>query len=405
MNNPAQLHSLAPMWVNVPVYQLHKRNYRNLSQTMQLCWVAKIISATLVAKRTITSTTSNQINLSMDYKTNLHALLQRVDLAALIEYDGVRLRGSGEKYGACPKCGGTDRFHVKVYQGIGYFFCRQCHERRGDALEYLKWQHGLTFSAALIALGGGGRPTNIRPVTVNSPLETAPDDAWQDKAHQLIEHCQQTLWGESVGARAALGYLRDIRGLRSDTIRHYRLGYNPRPQSISGLYCAEGITLPTCIGPSIWQIRIRRPRRQITLNQPNKYTSITGSRAALFNTDTLKDAHIVLITAGEFDAMLAQQSAPHGLACLTFGSESKTPSLRWQMALWRMRRVWVAYDNDATGDRGVEKWQLMLGHLAQRARLPSHIKDLTDYWQNGGDVEMWLNQLWLPPAIPTHQTP
>jgi hypothetical protein len=40
--------------------------------------------------------------------------LRNVDLEALAEGDGVRLRGAPgrERYGACPKCGGTDRFHI-----------------------------------------------------------------------------------------------------------------------------------------------------------------------------------------------------------------------------------------------------------------------------------------------------
>ncbi len=76
-------------------------------------------------------------------------------LSALIEADGMTLRGKpdGERYGPCPKCSGRDRFHVCWYAGRERFFCRQCHPRRGDAIEYLHWAHGMTYREACAVLG------------------------------------------------------------------------------------------------------------------------------------------------------------------------------------------------------------------------------------------------------------
>ena len=40
-----------------------------------------------------------------------------------------------ESAGACPKCGGDDRFHAQSE----WFFCRQCHEKRGDVIELVQF--------------------------------------------------------------------------------------------------------------------------------------------------------------------------------------------------------------------------------------------------------------------------
>ena len=79
--------------------------------------------------------------------------LTAVNLAEIALKDGVMLRGGAAKCGACPKCGGKDRFHVRSFGGRNYFFCRQCHEQRGDAIEYMRWLHGMSFKQALDALG------------------------------------------------------------------------------------------------------------------------------------------------------------------------------------------------------------------------------------------------------------
>ena len=58
--------------------------------------------------------------------------------------------GGGEWCGPCPSCGGRDRF--RAWPERGRYWCRQC-GRRGDALQYLRDFHGLTFAEAKRALG------------------------------------------------------------------------------------------------------------------------------------------------------------------------------------------------------------------------------------------------------------
>ena len=264
--------------------------------------------------------------------TDIPTLMQSIDLAALAEHDGVQLRGNptGERYGACPKCGGTDRFHLRSYNGRDYFFCRQCHDKRGDAIEYMCWLHGMTTGDAIRALapsgwGQGGNaliPATSKRPAPTKPAEVAPNATWQAVAREFIDACATALW--TPDSAKALAWLHG-RGLNDDTLRRFKIGYHGRDERIGGelaLWADKGITIPAVVLSDVWGVNIRLP-----VGEP-KYRKLTGSRAALFNCEALLKAHTALLCAGEFDAMLAQQHAPAGLACVTFGSESKTPSLR-----------------------------------------------------------------------------
>ncbi len=63
---------------------------------------------------------------------------KRVDLVSLAQEVTTLRRVSrrGEWEGPCPRCGGSKRFHVHA---DGWFFCRHCHPRRGDAIDFVRW--------------------------------------------------------------------------------------------------------------------------------------------------------------------------------------------------------------------------------------------------------------------------
>ena len=332
-------------------------------------------------------------------QTDTHELTSKIDLCQLA---GVPLRGGDrEKFGPCPKCGGDDRFHVKPFNGRDYFFCRKCHPQRGDAIEFMRWMHGYTFADAVRQLGGDltpqQKPTLKRPpLPAAADYDTPPAQQWQAAAHVVIQECEAYLWGASPKAGAARGYLNG-RGLSDETIKNYRLGYNNGDRKISGLWLFEGFTIPTIIYSDIWQIRTRTPPKHIgrvvfngdrTLS---KYEGITGNKTGLMGADRLAAAHTAIICAGEFDAMLCQQHAPAGVACVTFGSETKRLSLRWQIALRKITRLIVAYDNDEAGDKGFTSVREIVPN-ALRARVPTG-KDMGEYRAGGGDIAAWIREI------------
>ncbi len=72
---------------------------------------------------------------------------------------GIKLRRSGsERIGACPKCGGDDRFSINVNDGV--WNCRGCKptDISGDVIGMVEWLDGLDFKGAVEKLTGEAAP-------------------------------------------------------------------------------------------------------------------------------------------------------------------------------------------------------------------------------------------------------
>ncbi len=54
--------------------------------------------------------------------------------------EGLRKESATSLCGPCPKCGGDDRFVYKPDQGR--FWCRNCHEKAGDIIDFHVWNEG-----------------------------------------------------------------------------------------------------------------------------------------------------------------------------------------------------------------------------------------------------------------------
>jgi phage/plasmid primase-like uncharacterized protein len=129
----------------------------------------------------------------------------------------------GSEYaGPCPWCGGEDRFRVWPDAEKPGYWCRQC-DRKGDAIEYLRDRHDLTFGDACAHLG---QPLPNAPyqrsIPKPPPLAEAPGATWQAKAQAFTAGCEQVLW--TSGREKTLAYLYG-RGMRDETIRAARIGY------------------------------------------------------------------------------------------------------------------------------------------------------------------------------------
>jgi hypothetical protein len=128
-----------------------------------------------------------------------------VDIAKAVRIeDEVAQRGGlglkrfgGELVGACPQCGGRDRFAVSIRKQI--FLCRGC-GRSGDVIAFVQHIDNCDFRTAVQTLGGDEtRP--IRP----APKPTAPqDDDAANTARALA------LWeeGSPIDGTLAEEYLR-----------------------------------------------------------------------------------------------------------------------------------------------------------------------------------------------------
>jgi hypothetical protein len=84
-----------------------------------------------------------------------------VNLLDLVRADTKLTGGPREFVGACPRCGGRDRFHLHIGKG---WFCRQCTGdpaagRWHDAIDYVMFMTGCDFAEAVRRLGGGAQLT------------------------------------------------------------------------------------------------------------------------------------------------------------------------------------------------------------------------------------------------------
>src|SRR4029450_4928759 len=81
----------------------------------------------------------------------------------------------GEYAGSCPWCGGRDRFRVWPHAERPRYWCRRCNQN-GDAIQYLRDLHGLTYHEACARLGLpiDWRPAPPRPSTPHTTPQGVP---------------------------------------------------------------------------------------------------------------------------------------------------------------------------------------------------------------------------------------
>lgn len=153
-------------------------------------------------------------------------LKQAIDLRDLAGQSvELRRESSTEMSGPCPKCGGTDRFHVKA----DWFFCRQCNEKGGDAIAFVQWLEGLDFRAACERLSGRAvsppAPAHRRQPERKPGATSWKAPAWQTAAQAALARAQDRLWNQPEG-EPGRAYL-EGRGLRLDAWLAFDLGYGP----------------------------------------------------------------------------------------------------------------------------------------------------------------------------------
>lgn len=282
-----------------------------------------------------------------------------------------------ELMGACPFCGGVDRFHVKVEENI--WFCRQCSPKWGDSISYVMKRDERPFAEACAFIARGEYPkVDLKPYT---PEEIEPSPEWQEMAEKAIQSCESELWEK--GGKIVEHLTK--RGLKEETLRKYRIGFNVKPQEIEGLYVDRGIIIPWLSGGKVTAIKIRS-----TGGEP-KYKWVKGGVPVLFGLKNLKGKSIVFQTEGEFDAMLLDQEAGDSVGVFTLGSASSRMSdSRIKTAIGYARRLFVAMDNDEAGELAADSICETISK-ARRAIPLTKGKDITEAWQAGANLKAWVN--------------
>jgi DNA primase len=322
-----------------------------------------------------------------------------VDLLELIGRD-VTLRkhaakDGGEYIGACPFCGDggkgakSDRFHVWPKAKTPRYWCRIC-GKNGDAIQYVRQRHKLTYPEALdwLGLAGNGQAADLRLAAApmihpkHDPANP-PSDEWQYRAILFCQEAEDTLWAPA-GARA-LAWLRDERGLTDETIRGASLGYNPedrREDRVTwGLPSHDDQGQPF---KPVWlpRVNIRRP-----VGDP-KYIGPAGWHDALYRADTLAPGAAAVLVEGELDALTVCQYAGEIAAAVATGSTAGARRAHWLAELALCGRVLVAFDGDPAGEEAAKYWLDVLTN-ARRWRA-FYGKDANGLATAGGDLRGWV---------------
>lgn len=340
-------------------------------------------------------------------------LLTDVDILALIG-SGTALKrvagtNSGEYAGACPFCGGVDRFRVWARSdrgdGRGRFWCRQC-GRKGDVAQYVMERDGVPYPVACERLGlagrgakgatararqtSAGRAVRDVPVVGAAKVAAAPCPAWQARGEAFCEECERALWEQE--GETALAYLRQ-RGFTDDTLRAARLGFNgqdrfdePGAWGLTGkrVWLPKGVVIPYRNGGALWGVQIRRP----VVGQ-DKYRWVRGGGNALWNADSVDGTKPIVLCEGVFNALAAQQCAGDLCVSVAAGSTTGARLSQWIARLALAPAVLVAFDNDANeaGDKAALYW---LGVLPGARRWRPYWGDANDMAKDGADVRAWI---------------
>lgn len=334
--------------------------------------------------------------------TAINASVNLIDMIG--QYTHLRKCGPGEYCGACPKCGGSDRFHCKS----DVFFCRQCHNERAwdDAIGFVMWFNNVDFKTAITRLGG--RSLNATP----EQLAKVAAERARAEAEQLAEeHKHQTEAVKRLQSSQAFEIYHHHpksysmwkeRGLSETWVRFWRLGYCPSHE-----FAADGVTFesPTLTIPywridqaHEWQCIGLRHRLLLDDCPGGKYRpEFSGLGNHLFYADPvqIRDRRI-LIVEGEIKAMVTWASlwddscgldntelAIDDLAVI--GIPGKSWKSEYLAELTEAKRVFICFDPD-TFDRPANakddwkpspvKMQEALGDKAKVVRLPGKIDDL-----------------------------
>ena len=271
---------------------------------------------------------------------------KRVDLFALAErYTILHRESATEKSGACPDCGGGNRLHVgRGKDGKDWFFCRQCHEERGDTIEFVRWrQPGLSFPDAVLQLTGGAllpAPAQQRQPVQRPPAQQPAE--WRPKAERVVVAAAERLWAPA--GEPGRAYL-EGRGLEPHTWLTFGLGLVPDAPlpGTKGQRRAPAVVLPWRAAGNLVAVRYRflEPQHYTDLEDTERTEKLVaepgsqfagrlfGGQALLrFGEPDLERAPIegqrwLLVCEGEINAMSCWQVAHEsGLDVLSLGSET-----------------------------------------------------------------------------------
>jgi hypothetical protein len=286
---------------------------------------------------------------------------QTTDLLSLVGYE-LKKRGAYH-VGACPFCGGRDRFTVKRTRNGERWHCRQCGDGKyHTAIDYIMRRDDCDFKTAYQTLTGESpQPTRTAPIVRAKPTPiTLPSHDWQTQALRLAGKASDSLLSDE--GQAGQEYL-TRRGLLRGTWYAWLLGfafaYDPKVKRNR-----PAIVLPWLDMDAGGEV-ITAVKYRFIDHDPGglRYTSLAGSMPLLFGLwDAIESDSTLLLVEGEINALSLWQCRPRGVTVLSFGSEGGGRADVLQAIAKKYRRVMVWCDDAAR----TRQYQAMLARPCEK---------------------------------------
>jgi hypothetical protein len=273
---------------------------------------------------------------------------QTTELLSLVGHD--LKKAGGYHVGACPFCGGVDRFTVKHTREGDRWFCRQCGDGKyHTAIDYIMRRDNCDFKTAYQTLTGKNpEPTQIvlppRPKPEPKPI-TLPSHEWQTQALQLVDNASDLLLSDE--GQAGQDYL-TRRGLHRGTWYAWLLGftfvYDPKAKRNR-----PAISMPWLDMDARGEVITAVKYRFIDIDPEGlRYIALAGSMPLLFGLwDVIESHNTLLLVEGEINALSLWQCLPRGVSVLSFGSEGGGRADVLQTIAKKYERVFIWCDDAA----------------------------------------------------------
>lgn len=319
-------------------------------------------------------------------------LRQSVDLLALVERDTHLKRvGAGWWAGACPFCGGRDRFTIKRTPDGYRWLCRHCTDDKYlDVVDYVQRRDGLTFVEAVRKLGA--EPSPLRDDDL-PPMRSAEPPQEQDP--QVIERLT-SLALEAVRRRLDDEILRPI---FEEYLQRRGLAEETADAALLGVAMAFDTKLrrerPAVSIPYIKaDFEVQGIKFRFCDDAPGglRYVMERGSKAGLYSLpERLGRSKRLLILEGELNLLSVAQVTADDLDLVSTGSQTLGEGVKRDLLRLAASygRAWCWFDEP---QRAVEIARLVRG-VPVRTPVVDNRKMDANAMLAAGVLERFLNRL------------
>ncbi len=298
------------------------------------------------------------------------------------------VRGYLESKGITLKQAGPENVHT------GCWWCSEPEGKRGRLYINVAPEADPPGLFQCFLCGERGAYNKIRKHFGDSPLVESQEDESSYVRHEIWREAAAYYHDLLADREDVYRWLRYERGLEIETIQKHQIGWADgtlkpfllekgfRLSDIqsTGLVDQNGrdflyshVTIPYHTAGNVTLIRGK--------DMTGKYLTPSKQKGRLFNSDVTWNAERLVITEGEFDALVLEQL---GYAAVGVpGAAAWQPG--WTDYCAETKRVFICFDNDTAGIAGAEKVARMVGPKSRIIRMPE-----TEPGQPKNDPSEWI---------------